>query len=576
MIGGPFPEPLDGLVGQDIRIVALEGLAPAVDVKLRIEVGALALEADPVVKAGTRFVVVVAHVPLADVGGAVAGFLEVLGEEDGSLGDGALVVDHPVVVHVLAGQDRGPAGGAEGRADEGVGEVSSFLGEPVEGRGFQPLRGIRVEAHEVVAMVVAENEDNVWWIGGGKGREEGGNEKPGEEETHGGKMVICLSGARAELWFRAYPGSVPGDFTSPPGRIGLEGWIEEVGVLFFKSGKTLGFDGGILLLPSCGIEAGILLGDAGTRRGEPGIEGGMEFPDPWFFPGSEIILFSGVLGEVVEFVPVVLVVMDELPVPSADDGTWFAALVAIVRVVPEEVPRGDFFFSEEGDEAHTVHVLGGEGVKACQFEESGIEIRPGHRGLAGSTGAGDSWGLDVVGFADPALPLASLAATVGEVAGSEGITGGDASVVRGEDHDGLVCNTCFIEGLEDDADRVVHGLHHAGIDGTVLYLTYWQRAVDEKAVILVGRFSGLIPVFFPEVRRGLDRAMDRVEGEKGKERGVGLSLDEGSGVISEAQREGLALRSIRHLWVLEGRKESSGGAPPVVSADVVVETVVFR
>ena len=170
LIGGPLPEPLDGLVGQDIRIVALEGLAPAVDVKLRIEVGALSLEADPVVKAGTWFVVVVAHVPLADVGGAVAGLLEVLGKEDGSLGNGALVVDHPVVVHVLAGQDGGPAGGAERRADEGVSEVSSFLGEPVEGGGFQPLGGIRVEAHEVVAMVVAENEDNVGRIGGGKGR----------------------------------------------------------------------------------------------------------------------------------------------------------------------------------------------------------------------------------------------------------------------------------------------------------------------------------------------------------------------------------------------------------------------
>ena len=91
----------------------------------------------------------------------------------------------------------------------------------------------------------------------------------------------------------------------------------------------------------------------------------------------------------------------------------------------------------------------------------------------------------------------------------------------------------------------------------------------------MGRFSGLIPVFLPEVRRGLDRAMDRVKGEKGKERRVCLAFDEGGGVISEAEWEGLALRSIRHLWVSEGRKESSGRAAPVVSADVAVETVVF-
>ena len=46
--------------------------------------------------------------------------------------------------------------------------------------------------------------------------------------------------------------------------------------------------------------------------------------------------------------------------------------------------------------------------------------------------------------------------------------------------------------------------------------------------------------------------------------------------MGEAKREGLALRSIRHLWVSEGRKESSRWAAPVVPADVVVETVVFR
>ena len=70
--------------------------------------------------------------------------------------------------------------------------------------------------------------------------------------------------------------------------------------------------------------------------------------------------------------------------------------------------------------------------------------------------------------------------------------------------------------------------------------------------------------------------MDRVKGEEGKERGVGLALDERGGVMREAKREGLPLRPIRHLWVSEGRKESSRWAAPVVSADVAVETVVFR
>ena len=189
LIGGSLLEPLDGLVGQDVRIVALECLPFAVDVKLRIKVGALSLEADPVVKAGTRFVVVVAHVPLADIGGAVAGFLEVLGEEDGSFGNGALIVDHAVMVHVLASQDRSPAGGTEGCANKSIGEVSPFLGEPVEGWGLQPLRSVRMEAHEVVTMVVAEDEDDVGGIGGGKEREEGGGKEPGDKRAHGERMV---------------------------------------------------------------------------------------------------------------------------------------------------------------------------------------------------------------------------------------------------------------------------------------------------------------------------------------------------------------------------------------------------
>ena len=45
--------------------------------------------------------------------------------------------------------------------------------------------------------------------------------------------------------------------------------------------------------------------------------------------------------------------------------------------------------------------------------------------------------------------------------------------------------------------------------------------------------------------------------------------------MGEAKREGLTLRPIRHLWVPEGRKESSRWAAPVVSADIAVEPVVF-
>ncbi len=137
-------------------------------------------------------------------------------------------------------------------------------------------------------------------------------------------------------------------------------------MLLLEPGKTLGFHGGILLGPSGGIEAGILLRDAGSCRGEPAVEGGAEFPDPWSFPGGEVGLLPDIPGEVVEFVPAILVVVNEFPVPAADDGTWFSALVSIVRVVPEEVARGDLSPLEERNEAHAIAVLGREGLDQLQ------------------------------------------------------------------------------------------------------------------------------------------------------------------------------------------------------------------
>ena len=188
LLAAPVLEPLDGLVGEDVGVVALELLAAPVDVELWIEVGALALEANPVVEAGSGFVVVVAHVPFADEGGAVAVLLEVLGEEDGALGNRALVVDHAMVVHVLAGQDGGAARGAEGSGDEGVGEVGAFPRETVEGGSFQPLGGVLMKSHEVEAVIVAEDEHDVRGGGQeGEGKEERTSHSEAERRRVGAK-----------------------------------------------------------------------------------------------------------------------------------------------------------------------------------------------------------------------------------------------------------------------------------------------------------------------------------------------------------------------------------------------------
>ena len=155
-------EPGEGLVGEAVGEVAFGFLVGAVDVEGLVEVGALALERDPVVEAFSRLVVVVSHVPFADHGGAVAGGLEVFGVEAGAIGDGALVIDDAVVVHVLAGEDGGAGGGAEGGGDESVLHVGAFFGHAVEVGGFEEVGGVGVAGEEIVAVVVGEDDDDVW------------------------------------------------------------------------------------------------------------------------------------------------------------------------------------------------------------------------------------------------------------------------------------------------------------------------------------------------------------------------------------------------------------------------------
>ena len=138
-------------------------------------------------------------------------------------------------------------------------------------------------------------------------------------------------------------------------------------MLLLEPGKTLRFDGGILLGPSGGIEASILLRDAGSCRGEPGVEGGAKFPDCWAFLGCEILLLPSVPSEVVELVPAIFVVMNELPVSTADNSTGLSTLVSIVRVMPEQVAGGDFTSFEKRYEAHSIDVLGRERFKARQL-----------------------------------------------------------------------------------------------------------------------------------------------------------------------------------------------------------------
>ena len=94
-------QPVEREVGDDGRVVAGPDLAPlAVEVELGVEVLALALVRDEVVEARARLVVVLAHVPLADVGRGVAGLLQHLGKAVHPGRELGEVVRDPVLVRV--------------------------------------------------------------------------------------------------------------------------------------------------------------------------------------------------------------------------------------------------------------------------------------------------------------------------------------------------------------------------------------------------------------------------------------------------------------------------------------------
>ena len=132
-------EPGEGLVGEAVGGVAFLCDLFSVDVEEGIEVGALALEADPVVESGAWVVVVMSHVPFSNHGGAVSRFLEIFGIEACTFRDSALVIDDAVVVHVLARENGGAAGRAEGGCDEGVLDMGPLFRHAIEVRGFEEI-----------------------------------------------------------------------------------------------------------------------------------------------------------------------------------------------------------------------------------------------------------------------------------------------------------------------------------------------------------------------------------------------------------------------------------------------------
>ena len=119
------------------------------------------------------------QVPLADDGRVVAGLVEQAGKRRLLLLVERIEVLDAVSVGVLAGEDRRPAGRADGVGHEAVGEPHALRGDAVDLRGRVDLRA--VAADRLGGVVVGHDEEDIGraghvrrlgtWAGEESGRE---------------------------------------------------------------------------------------------------------------------------------------------------------------------------------------------------------------------------------------------------------------------------------------------------------------------------------------------------------------------------------------------------------------------
>ena len=124
---------LDRVAAQDFGRIPGPIYANPVFVYFRVGVRPLSFEAYPAVEPGTRRIVV-AHMPLADKSGFVAGLTQQQrkGHQPVTGGGAINVVGNPVGVRILAGEKAGARRRAERSGHKRVAEHRSFFADPVD------------------------------------------------------------------------------------------------------------------------------------------------------------------------------------------------------------------------------------------------------------------------------------------------------------------------------------------------------------------------------------------------------------------------------------------------------------
>jgi hypothetical protein len=165
-------EPLRGKIGDNIGGVAFVSFFAVGSIKDWPAICALAGENLPVIETGG----IAAEMPFADHGGLIAGGFEAFGDVVAIAIEG-IENGNSVLVAVLAGEDGGAAGSADGVDGVTAVEADAFFGDAIDIWCFVDLAA--VSADGVGGVVVGHDEEDVRMFGG-----EG--EGAGEEKCEGG------------------------------------------------------------------------------------------------------------------------------------------------------------------------------------------------------------------------------------------------------------------------------------------------------------------------------------------------------------------------------------------------------
>src|SRR5579883_3234198 len=208
---------------------------------------------------------------------------------------------------------------------------------------------------------------------------------------------------------------------------------------------------------------------------------------------NQISALSDVVAKIVKLEMAIFEELDQLPVAEAHGGCWPAALIAVMRVVPEERAPGDFPAFEEWTERYAVDVAG---VHVHGFAEGGKEIDAGDWRIDDAARFGHAGPADEERLADATLEQMPFAGAERGVVGDRLRARGlitNAAIIGEENHDGAVGLARVFERFEQLAGGCIGGFDHG--------------AVSRVAIADVA-----FAVFFDQVFRGLERD---VHGELG-------------------------------------------------------------